>query len=444
MACISCVLQAQENAIVDKIIAQVGDKIILKSDVETYLMQEQSQTQGGTLPEDERCQILQDLVIQKLMLIQADKDSITVTDEQVESDLDGRIRYFESLFGSQEKMEEYYGKSVAEIKEEFRDDVRNLDLIKQMQQKIFGDVSVSPSETRAFFNQIPKDSVPYINAEVEVAQIIMFPKPTAEQKAIAKEKAENLRQRILNGESFSTLAKIYSQDEGTRDNGGYLGCQTRESFVPEFSAAAFRLKPGEISEVVETQFGYHIIKMESRQGDKACLWHILIEPNTTNINITIATKTLDSIRSAIADGKLSFCKAASLYSDDEASSHVCGDIVDNQTGSTIIEVSQLDPDVYYAIEKLKPGEISQVLPYTSQDGKKGLRIILLKSQTQPHVANLKDDYARIQAAALSHKQIDMLNEWVDEKIKKTYLNIDSVYSGCDNLTRLTKLSAASD
>ncbi|HRF76065.1 MAG TPA: peptidylprolyl isomerase [Chitinophagales bacterium] len=429
---ISAIAFAQPTAnkpIVDKIVGQVGDKIILMSEIESFYFE---QLQKGEVPEDYRCQVMQELVTQKLMLIQAAKDSIEVTDDEVESNIENRIRYFISLFGSQEKMEEFYGKSVQEIKEEFRDDVRNLLLIQRMQDNIFGEMSVSPTEVKAFYNAIPKDSLPLINAEIEYAQLLIIPQANAEQKAIAKQKAEDIRKRIIAGEDFCSLASIYSGD-GSKDDCGFLGCEPREKYVTEFSAAAFKLQPGEISEIVETQFGYHIIKMDSRQGDKACLRHILIMPPVTNLNFVAANKQLDSIRANIVAGKLTFCEATKKYSDDENSNKTCGTVVNPQTGESTFEIAELSPDDYYSIENLKPGEISQVLPFTTQDGKKAIRLIKLIDQSAPHSLNLKDDYAKIQNAAMSQKQVAVMRAWVEEKAAKEYIKVDPAYNNCGNL-----------
>lgn len=418
--------------LVDKIVGQVGDKIILASEIESFYYEE---LQKGDVPEDYRCRVMQELITQKLMLIQAAKDSIEVTDDEVENNIDNRIRYFISLFGSQEQMEAFYGKSVNEIKEEFRDDVRNLLLIQRMQDNIFGELSVSPTEVKTFFNSIPKDSLPLINAEVEYAQLLIIPEANAEQKQIAKDKANDIRNRILKGEDFCSLASIYSMD-GTKDQCGDLGCQTRETYVTEFSAAAFKLQAGEISEVVETQFGYHIIKMESRQGDKACLKHILIMPPVTNLNFVSANKQLDSIRSNIIAGTITFCDATKKYSDDVNSNKTCGTVINQQTGETTFEISALSPDDYYSIENLKPGEISKVLPYTTDDGKKAVRLIKLIDQRAPHSLNLKDDYSKIQNAALSQKQVEIMGKWVAEKAQKEYIKIDPIYMNCEYLNKM--------
>ena len=424
--------------IIDKIVAQVGDKIILKSEVEQFYYEE---LQKGDVPEDYRCRIMQELITQKLMLIQAAKDSIVVTEDEVESNIENRIRYFITLFGTQEKMEEFYGKSVQEIKEEFRDDVRNLLLIQRMQETIFGEMSVSPVEVKEFYNNIPVDSLPLINAEVEYSQLVIIPKPNAEQKQIAKDKAQEIRKRIVAGEDFCKLASIYSID-GTKDECGDLGCSPREKYVTEFSAAAFKLKPGEISEVVETQFGFHIIKLDSRLGDKACLKHIIIPIPVTNLNFVAANKKMDSVRALIIAGKITFCDAVKKYSDDEATNRTCGIIVNQQTGETSFEIAQLAPDDYYSIENLKIGEISQVLPYTTPapESKKASRLVMLNSQTSPHVINLKDDYAKLQNATLSQKQITIMTDWVTAKAKKEYIKIDPAYNDCTELNMIMQIA----
>lgn len=423
--------------VVDKIVAQVGDKIILMSEVESYYY---DALQRGDVPADYRCAILQELISQKLMLIQAAKDSIEVTDADVESNIDNRIRYFESMFGSQEKMEEFYGKTVQEIKEEFRDDVKNMLLIEKVRGTILGETSVSPTEVKDFFNSIPIDSLPLISAQVEYAQITMVPKANAEQKALAKQKAQDILQRIRNGEDFCTLAGIYGMD-GTKDDCGNLGCQTRNTFVRDFSAAAFKLQPGEISDVVETEFGYHIIKMESLQGDKACLRHILIMPPVTNLNYVSANKKLDSVRAEIIAGRITFCEAALKYSDDENTSKSCGAVTNPQTGGTSFEISELAPDDYYALENLKEGQLSGVLAFTTADGKKAVRLIQMNEQTEPHQLNIKDDYARLQQFAVNQKEQKAMGDWVLQKAEREYIRIDENYAGCTTVYQLVNRTA---
>lgn len=429
-------LSAQHTTI-DKIVAQVGENIILQSEIETIFYQEAA---DGEVPDDLRCDILEQLITQKLLLIQALKDSVEVGDDRVEYELDRRLNYYESLFGSRQKMEEFYGKTFLEMKEEFREDIRDLLLAQQVQGQIVGELSVSPAEVKAFFKTIPEDSLPYFDAEVELGQIAIIPEPTAEQRQYAREKVEELRQRVLDGESFELLASIYSEDPGSKEDGGYLGCQPRGTYVTEFDAAAFKLQPGEISEVVSTQFGYHIIKMEERQGNNVCLRHILVTPPVTQANVQMATQQLDSIRKEIENGNINFREAASQFSDDEYSNLVGGDMTNPQTGSSFFAIDELDPDVYYAIEKLEPGEMSEIIPFYSYDGKRGLRIILLRSQSPPHRANLDDDYYRMQAAAKAQKEQTIISDWVYQKVKAAYLWVDPDYNGCENIDNLKNAS----
>lgn len=435
-ALLPSILFAQPQ-LADKIVAQIDDNIILKSDIESIYQQDLQQSKTG-LPEDHRCDILEQFIAQKLLLVQAAKDSVIIGDDQVEYELDSRIRYFVSLFGSTEKMEDFYGKTVGEMKEEFRDDIRKQLLAQEMRRKLFGDVTISPSEVREFFKKIPVDSLPYYNAEVEIAQIVIIPEPTEEQKEYAREKIEDLRKRIQNGESFESLANLYSQDPYNikEQNGGDLGCVTRGTYFPEFEAAAFKLKQGEVSEVVQTPFGYHLIKLVSRQGDNICLRHLLIAPPVTNTNLQIATKKIDSIRNEIVNGKLSFYNAATKFSQDASSNLTGGDMVNPQTGTTYFEINQLDPDVYYSIEKLSPGSVTQIMNYTTPDGKKAVRIIMLKSQSAPHVASLDTDYDRMQQAALEEKKFRLQDQWLAGKVKSVYLKIDPTYFGCSNIDEL--------
>lgn len=439
VVCLQTLLHAQP-IVVDKIIGQVDENIILKSDVETVYMQDLQQNKGS-LPPDYRCTLLQQYIAQKLLIVQAAKDSVIVSDNDVEYELERRIRYFETMFGSRERMEEYYGKSVQEMKEEFRDDIRSQLLAQTMQDQLFGDISISPSEVKEFFKKIPADSLPYFNAEVELSQIVMIPEPTAEQKSYAREKTEDLRKRIANGESFESIAEIYTDDRDELGNARIdLGCVGRGEFVPEFEAAAFKLTPGQVSDVVQTQFGYHIIKLISRQGDNICLKHMLIMPKTTSTNITIATKKLDSIRSEIIAGKTTFYDAASKYSMDELTKYSGGSVENPNTGNTFFEMNQLEPDMYYLIEKMAPGEISAVNSFTTQEGKKAVRIVILKSESQPHIASIETDYDRMQQAALQEKKFRLMDEWLKEKIKTVYLKIDPVYSACENLQELVQIA----
>ena len=420
-------IQAQPQ-LIDKVVAQVGDQMILKSDIEFQYLQ--FQQESSILPPDTRCQILDQMVAQRMLVIQAEKDSVVVGDDEVEQELDRRIQYFVQLMGSTDKLEEYYGKSIVQLKEEFREDIKSQLLAQRMQGMISGNVNISPAEVKDFYKRIPKDSLPYFSAEVELSHLVMIPRANAEQKKLAKDEAVRLRERILAGEKMSTLAVIYSDDPGSAADNGYLGCMGRGELVTEFEAAAFKLKNGEISEVVETEYGYHIIEMVERKGDRACLRHILITPPVTATNRSIVSNRLDSIRAAIVAGTLDWEDAVKKFSEDEATNKSGGAMINPTDGSSIFRIDELEKEAYFSIENLEVGDISQPSPYTDAAGKQGLRLLQLEDETEPHQANLRQDYSKIQAAALNEKQVKLMDEWYEREIGRTYLNIDQVFDGC--------------
>lgn len=423
---------AQYPKLVDKVVAQVGDRIVLKSDIEFQYIQYQEE---GPAPPALRCRILDGMIAQKLLLLQAEDDSVVISDDEVELELDRRFDYFIQLLGSREKLEEFYGKPVLQLKEDFREDIRSQLLAQRMQGRITGDVRISPAEVRSFFARIPEDSLPYFDAEVELAHIVLIPRPTREQKAFARERAEELRRRILDGEDLGFLAPIYSDDPGSKDEGGDLGCVGRGQFVPEFEAAAFRLQNGEISEVVETEFGYHVIEMLERKGEQACLRHVLIQPKVTSSNLLRASSRLDSIRQLIVQERMSFAEAVTEFSMDEATNRSGGVIVNPASGSTSFAIDELERETYYAIEKLSPGELSGPQPWRTPDDRQAYRLILLVDETEPHQANLKQDYPKLQAVALQDKRAGMMDEWLSRRLAKTYLRVDPVYADCEQKAR---------
>lgn len=425
--------QDNESKLLDKVIAVVGDKIILYSDVE--IQYQQYLTQGNTEEEEIKCKILEQLLLQKLLLEQALEDSIEVSEDEIEGEIDRRIRYFTSLIGSEDKLEEYYGKTLIEIKDEFREDIREQLLSNRMKSSITASVKITPTEVKKFFNDIPTDSLPYFNAEMEVGQIVIYPKVSKEQKQLAKEKILSIRERIENGEKFSTMAVIYSEDPGSASNGGDLGFVKRGELVSEFEAAAFSLKEKEISKVVETQYGYHIIQLIERRGEKVNVRHILIKPQITRFEIQEAEKKLDSVRNMLINREVSFAEAVNKFSDDEITKTSGGVLTNNQTGTTFFETEQMEPTVYFSVDKLSVGEYSKPLLFTTQEGKQAYRILYLKSETAPHQASLKTDYNKIQAAALAKKQEKAINEWIVEKKNKTYIFIDAEGTPCHSLSQ---------
>jgi len=425
--------QPSKSSMVDGLVAVVGDKIILKSDVESEYANWIAQ--GNDPDPDMKCIIIDQLLTNKLMLRQAELDSLEVSDEEIEGQIDRRMRYFISMIGSREKLEEFYGKSILEIKEEFRPQIKEMVLAQKMQEQITQNVTISPREVQAYFAKVPADSIPYFDAEIEIGQIVLFPEIGPVQKEFTIEKLGDIRSRILKGENFTTLALLYSEDPGSAKEGGSLGFFGRGEMVPEFEAVAFKLKPGEISSVIRTKFGYHILQLVERRGDRVHCRHILIKPPVGNRELDGARIRLDSIRKEITAGNLDFTAAVRKHSEDEESKQNGGMLMEANSGSSTFTINQLTPDVYFAIDKLKPGEMSDPQPYSAPDGSRGFRVFYLKSRTSPHQANLDTDYARIQNAALSMKRIETVQAWFMKTKVKTYINIDQEYLSCENLSR---------
>lgn len=423
---------AQQNIVVDEVVGVVGDKIILLSDIELQVAQAKQQgVQGDDLP----CQVMNQFLLENLMVNQAEIDSIVVSDEEVEAEITNRVRYFIELFGGDaEKMEDYYQKSISQIKEEFRPDIKKQLLAKRMQAKIIERVKVTPAEVKTFFATIPTDSLPYLNAEVEISQLIVKPKVTRQQKEAARQQLLDLRQRILSGEvDFNKMASIYSEDKGSGANGGDLGWTSRGQLVPPYEGAAFRLKPNEISDIVESEYGYHLIKLLERQGDRIHTQHILIKPKPSSTEEKIATAKLDSIRQLILIDTLSFEEAVAQFTEVEESKKSGGVIANSQTGTVSFEMNQLEPNLYFVIDTMKQGEISKSVDFELPDGTKAYRILYLNSRTKPHIANLKDDYARIQTVVENQKQQEATEKWFKRHVPATYVYINERYKSCANL-----------
>ncbi|MCS6818429.1 MAG: peptidylprolyl isomerase, partial [Chitinophagales bacterium] len=287
--------KSHAQIIADKVVAVVGDNPILLSEIEQQYVQAKAQS-DEPLSENFKCEVFDRLLLEKLFLAQAKIDSITVNPDEVEAELDRRIRYFTSIFGSREKLEEYYGKTISELKDDFRSDIENQLIADKMRNKALGNLKVSPAEVKEYFNSIPKDSIPYFNSELELAQIVMFPKVNETQKEIARNKLEKIRQDILNGADFSLQAILYSEDPGSSSEGGDLGYIERGELVPEFEAVAYRLREKELSEIVETPFGYHLIMVDEKRGERLRVRHILIKPKLTQADYLACKNTMDSIK----------------------------------------------------------------------------------------------------------------------------------------------------
>lgn len=417
------------QSVIDAVVAVVGNSPILKSEVEAK--QVQAKLDSAVF---DRCAVLEELLYQKLLLAQAIRDSIEITDEQVEEELDRRLRYYITQFGSVKAFEDFYGKNVEQFKEEFKEELREVLLVQRMQQKITANITVSPAEVRSFFESIPKDSIPFISAEIEVGRILKVPKIHPELKKYAKDKLESIRQEIVSGKKdFASSAMLHSMDPGSSANGGLYKNIQRGTFVPEFDAVAFRIKEKEISDVFETDFGYHILTVESRRGEEIDVRHILIVPQPSSEDLFKAKTFLDSIAELIRKDSISLTEAASRFSDDEETKHNGGLIINPYTGNTkfeVSELSQIDPNLVFTIDKLRAGEISSPVLTQTRDGKQAYHILFVKSRTEPHRANLKDDYQYIQNEALLEKKNKIIADWIKKKTTVTYIRISEEYKNC--------------
>ncbi|MBC6696936.1 peptidylprolyl isomerase [Hymenobacter puniceus] len=419
--------------VVDGIIAKIDNQIVLRSDLEAIYAQEVARADGKPLPPNLQCRIMQSLALNKLLLAKAETDSVVVEDAQVKSELDRRMNYFAQQIGSEKKLEEYYNKPIKQLKEDLRPQVREQLTQQKMQEQIAGKVTVTPREVRQYFSRIPKDSLPYYSTEVEVGQIIKYAKINSSAKQATQAKLNELRARILAGESFEELAKKYSEDPGSGAQGGYLGFFKRKELVPEYEAAALRLEPGGLSPVVESQFGFHLIQLIERKGEQYSTRHILLKPATGTTDANEAAKELTKLRRRILADSITFAKAAKDNSDDKTSGANGGLLSNREDGSSYLPLDKLDPAIFFTIDTMKVGHITPPMPYRTDDGKDAVRIIWLKSNTAPHQANFKDDYQKLSQAALSEKKNKALDEWFRENRGSVYIEVDPQYTGCNLL-----------
>ncbi len=426
---------AQDRKLIDKVIAQVGSELVLLSDLETEYNYLKSMNQDPG--EDAKCMILEQIMAQKLMITQAKIDSVDVTEEQVNSQLDLRMEsILRQMGGDEELFKQYYGKTISEMKEVYREDIKNKLLAESMQQQLMSNINITPSEVVQFFNSIPTDSLPYFNSEVEISQIVVTPQINDVEKKKAYEKAEEIKKKLDDGEDFKSLAKKYSDDQGSAIKDGDLGWVKRGSFVPKFEAVAYGLKKNEISDIVETEFGYHIIQLLERRGNSIHARHILIKPPLTTADLNKAKEKLDSIRTLIIKDSMPFEIAVKRYSDKKSMSYNNnGRMTNPKTQTTFFEMKDLPPDIYFAIENLKPGDITDVMETTDERGETKYQILKVITKTEPHRANLKEDYSRIQNFAKVGKKNEYINNWVEDKIKSTYIKVDDNYLHCPNIEK---------
>lgn len=424
-------LNAQDDGqVIDRIIAQIGDQIILHSQIQNTKLQALSQ--GASESQTDECAILEELLYQSLLVNQAEIDSIVIPEAQVEQEIDRRIQYFAAQIGSVEDLENFYHMSVEEIKDEFYIEIEAKMMAQEMERTITSEVIISPKEVETFFKELPQDSIPYINSQVTFAQILIQPEIRQTDKERTREKLEDIRSQIIDdGRSFSSMAALYSMDPGTAKKGGEFDYVGRGTFVPEFDATAFSLKPGEISEVFETSYGFHILQLIDRRGEQYKGKHILLIPQVGDKAIEQAAIKADSILQLIKDDKYTFSEAAEKFSDDDATKNNGGKKFHPQTGSTKWDMSELDRGTFSVLNRLEVGDISGVELTATEDGQRAFRIIKLLDRTKPHVANLKDDYQYISTAALNYKKQKVLDEWIAKNISSAYITIKKEYRDCD-------------
>ncbi|MEQ8704281.1 MAG: peptidylprolyl isomerase [Phaeodactylibacter sp.] len=426
-----------QREVIDKVVATVGGELVLLSEVEEQRALMASQQ--SNLPDDIRCNIMDQIMANKLLLNQSKLDSIMVADEEVEVQLDARIeRILGFMNNDVSQFEEYYGQSINEVKAQFREDLKSQLLVERMRGQIMASVTVTPSEVKEFFSSIPKDSLPYFNSEVEVGEIVYKPKINKGEREKAISLLEELRERIVEaGEDFAELAGKYS-DDGSARSGGDLGWAKRGRYVPEFEAAAFRLEKDEISPVIESQFGFHIIQMLERRGNSIRVRHILIKPAITDADLELAKARLDSVRHLIMDDSISFSLAVKRFGNDEQQSYNNdGRMVNPATGNTFFEIGDLDPDIYFTVDTMDVNSVSAPFMFRDPTGERYFRIVQLQSRSKPHKADLKQDYSKIQLAAIEAKKNDFISEWVEDKVDATYIDLDPMFSGCPVLMKWT-------
>ena len=422
---ISISLSAQS---IDKVEAIIGSEIVLTSEIETQYTQ--YLLQGNAKSDKLRCEIAEDLLFQKLLINQAKNDSVTISDEEVDAEIFKRLQYFESQLGSTEKVEEYFGKSINKIEVELGKVVYDQFLAQNIQSSISSNVNVTPSEVKYFFDNMKSNEIPYIPTKVQISQIVIKPIITSVQRERIRFRLNSFRERVYKGEDFKMLATLYSDDLGSANKGGELGFVGRGNLVPEFERAAFKLKEGEISEVVESQFGFHIIQLIERRGDQINVRHILLKIKVSSTQLFNAKIKIDEIVNEIDAGIISFDEAIIKYSDDDSKNN-SGLLINPKTMSTMNDIDEMAPSLRVNIKKLNEGDVSIPVIMESADETDAYRILRVNKRVDSHPANLVDDFTVIKDLATSYKNQKLQHKWIKKTIGKTYIKINNEFLNCN-------------
>ena len=412
---------------VDGVVAQVGKEIILQSDI--AIQREALSSEGQTLTD---CQMIRELLLEKLLIHHAAIDSVIIAEEEIDENIDRRIDQLVGQIGTERRLEEYYGKSILEIKEEMRPLMRNQMTAQRMQMTITETIEVTPKEVEDAVALIPLDSLPLIGTEVELAQIIIEPKVSQQAEQDAIDRLNQLRDRILGGSSFATMAILYSEDPGSNRNGGEYKGIKRGVFVKEFEAIAFNLRPGEVSAPFRTEYGFHIVQLQVKRGEELDLRHILIKPKVEQADLDAAKNLLDSLRTAILAGQVTFEDAAESFSADEESKLNGGVMMNPMTTDVRWNVEDLDRGIFYAIEKIETGGISEPALVRKPDGQEIFRILQLRDRVAPHRANLAQDFSLLKNYVQNQRKQSKMLQWVEDKKAETYIYQAPSYEGCWN------------
>ncbi|MDR0437223.1 MAG: peptidylprolyl isomerase [Bacteroidales bacterium] len=419
---------AQNRIMIDQVVAVVGNRIVKHSDIEAQISN--MRMQGEPVDESTYCRILERMMINRLFEHQADLDSIIIPDSEVEAELDRRIRFFIQQIGSREKLEEFYNKPIVAIKEEFREMIHTQMISGQMERRITEDVRVTPSEVRKFFNQLNPDSIPLIPTEFEIYQIVKKPAISKEQRDEVRRRLNEYRNRILRGERFSTLATLFSECPASSRRGGELGFFGRGEMYAEFESAAFSLKDGEISPVIETKAGFHILQLIERQGEIVNVRHLLLQPKPDIEDLDRAHKFLDSIAGLIRDSVYTFQEAAERFSDDPSGK--VGGLYTGPYGNSRVMAEEMDPSIFFIIDKFEEGQISNAAPFLTEDNEQAFRLLMLNRRIAPHRANLEQDYDKIHNMALSQARQARMSEWLNQKLRTLYVRLNDRARACSD------------